>query len=243
MRRAAGLLVVLGAVALLAGGCGSHGRATLFVVGDSLVFQAQPSLLELAGDRGWTIESASLGGTSPCQWFHQTEDARDRLEPDVVVFSFAGNALAPCMQNDDGSSLTDEQYADRYRHDTLRLIELAGTADIYLVGAPAMLIEDDRVAGIFRSIADSERHVTFVDGGRYVTPDGRWVPTLPCLPDEPCTGPVVDGVPSNVVRSPDTVHFCPVPIEGSQACPVYSSGAYRFAKAIVEAVGRPGDHR
>ena len=39
---------------------------------------------------------------------------------------------------------------------------------------------------------------------------------------------------SNIVRNDDGVHMCP----GTAAlpCPVYSSGAYRFATAIVNAV-------
>jgi hypothetical protein len=50
---------------------------------------------------------------------------------------------------------------------------------------------------------------------------------------EPCTGPAG----TNVVRSPDGVHFCPdghTKIEGAYiVCDVYSSGAFRFAMAML----------
>jgi hypothetical protein len=51
---------------------------------------------------------------------------------------------------------------------------------------------------------------------------------------------VVDGVRSNVVRSTDGVHFCPSE-QGNDSgviggCSVYSSGAYRYAKAMFEAL-------
>ena len=55
---------------------------------------------------------------------------------------------------------------------------------------------------------------------------------------QPCTGPVVEGVPSNVVRSTDGVHFCPV-AEVDESCRVYSSGAFRFADAMVRALATP----
>ena len=66
-------------------------------------------------------------------------------------------------------------------------------------------------------------------------PGGVYTPTLPCFIGEPCTGPVVRGVLSNVVRSADGVHFCPV-AEVDERCPVYSSGAFRFADAMVHAL-------
>ena len=52
--------------------------------------------------------------------------------------------------------------------------------------------------------------------------------------------PVVHGVPSNDVRSPDGVHFCPVATADEKGnirrCGIYSSGAYRYANAMVEAL-------
>jgi hypothetical protein len=66
---------------------------------------------------------------------------------------------------------------------------------------------------------------------------GTFAETLPCLKGQPCTGPTVGGIPSDIVRSSDGIHFCPSR-EGDLhgiigGCPVYSSGAYRFAKAMV----------
>ncbi len=62
---------------------------------------------------------------------------------------------------------------------------------------------------------------------------GSFTWTLPCLPDEPCTGP--SG--TNVVRAPDGVHFCPngvsTQVDYFTECSVYSSGAFRFATAML----------
>jgi len=72
--------------------------------------------------------------------------------------------------------------------------------------------------------------VAFVDAGAAVeTPDGSFAATLPCLPGEAECGP--DG--TNPVRNDDGVHLCP---GASGPCPVYSSGAFRFASAIAAAI-------
>jgi hypothetical protein len=86
-------------------------------------------------------------------------------------------------------------------------------------------------------------HVTYVDAGRAVEgPDKSFVWTLPCLSFEPCTGPTIAGVRTNVVRSPDGVHFCPDQSGNAVGqvtrCDVYSSGAFRFAAAMAGPVIR-----
>ena len=79
--------------------------------------------------------------------------------------------------------------------------------------------------------------MTYVDAGRAVEGSGEtftW--TLPCLPIELCTGPAVAGRRTNVVRSPDGVHFCLVGIDNAPGCGEYSSGAFRFALAMATPV-------
>ena len=70
-------------------------------------------------------------------------------------------------------------------------------------------------------------------------PGGIWTASQPCLFFEPCLGPVVDGVPHNIVRSPDTVHFCPTAtaaVDGVvPGCGAFSSGALRYALAMLSA--------
>jgi hypothetical protein len=83
--------------------------------------------------------------------------------------------------------------------------------------------------------------VTYVDAGRAVEGSGgsfAW--TLACLTFEPCNGPIIGGVHTDVVRSPDGVHFCPVSGASTDGrvtrCDVYSSGAFRFAAAMATPV-------
>ena len=85
-------------------------------------------------------------------------------------------------------------------------------------------------------LAAANTGVEYVDAGQAVMADGSFTWTLPCLSGEPCTGP--SG--TNVVRAPDGVHFCPNGIATQvgyfHECTVYSSGALRFATAMLSPV-------
>jgi hypothetical protein len=166
--------------------------------------------------------------------------------PKAVDLEFSGNNLTPCM---DGYEAHSSQYYEKYRKDTLSAIEIfkSAGAHVFLVGAPVTRTgesdpDSQTLNRQYEEIAaDDPRHVTYVDAGTAVElPGHRYTDTLPCLDGESCTGPVVDGVHSNVVRSPDGTHFCPTK-EASDSgvigrCTVYSSGAYRYAKAMVDAL-------
>src|SRR5262249_32511909 len=89
---------------------------------------------------------------------------------------------------------------------------------------------------IFRELARDYPNARFVDGGRLVSPHRTFVKTLPCLQGEPCSGPVVNGVRTNVGRAWDEVHFCPIKQPIGPACPVYASRAYRCALTEYEGI-------
>ncbi len=122
---------------------------------------------------------------------------------------------------------------------------------MFLVGTPISLAQWtahdsgwDALNLAFAALAAKHPgHVTYVDAGRAVEgPNQSFVWTLPCLSFEPCTGPTIAGVRTNVVRSPDGIHFCPDQ-SGNAAghvtqCDVYSSGAFRFAAAMAGPVIR-----
>jgi hypothetical protein len=211
-------------------------RIALF--GDSLSFEAARYLQALVRtSRRWNVQQQSLPGTAICDWFPQMEQSRRDFRPQTVAFEYVGNDILPCMRNADGSQLSNADYLARWRRDTRRAIDMFGPrVKIILIGGPEMKDHDNRVYGIFRDLAKEFRNVTVVDGGRLVTPHRTWVKTLPCLLGEPCTGPVRNGVRTNVVRAWDTVHFCPKIVTFGTPCPVYSSGAYRFAVTVFEAI-------
>jgi hypothetical protein len=218
--------------------CGSE-KTRVYVFGDSLVFQASPYLADQLRHDGFSARIASISGGATCDLFAKMKSAHDRFHPAVVAISFSGNAFGACMRHPDGSALSDAERLAKYRTDTEFAISLFGKATlIYLVGTPVNQAGDDGVFQIYRAIAPRHPNVSFVDGGKYVTPHHQFAHALACLSHERCTGPVVNNIRTNIVRSPDDAHFCPIAAAFGKPCPVYSSGAYRFALAITEAIDR-----
>jgi len=220
-------------------------RVALF--GDSLSYQAEPYFVRLmaAADTTNTTYYSSQGGTAICDWLARMRTLRATMHFDAVILEFSGNALTSCMA---GIRVDSPAFYAKYRADTLAAVALwvSAGAHVFLVGSPVTRAQQaadpdwDALNLQYEQIAAGDAaHVTYVDAGAVVEgPGGRFTQTLPCLYGEPCTGPVVGGVPSNVVRSADGVHFCPV-TANHDVCPVYSSGAFRFADAMVHGLVSP----
>lgn len=221
--------------------------ARVAVYGDSLAMQAEPyfKLLMAAADQSSATYYSSFGGTAICDWLPRMRRLAATAHFEAVVLEFSGNALTPCM-----AGIVDytPAYYARYKTDTMAAIAIwvSTGARVFLVGAPVTRAQQASVhdwgaldAQYAQIAAADPGHVTYVDAGAAVEgPGGVYTRTLPCFIGEPCTGPVVKGVPSNVVRAPDGVHFCPV-AEVDESCRVYSSGAFRFADAMVHALATP----
>jgi GDSL-like lipase/acylhydrolase family protein len=235
------VLVVLAGLLAWVASAPSDSRPRVLLVGDSLVLQAAPYWVPMMQRAGYDVVQLSYAGTNTCDWFDAMRRQRSEFDPDVVAIAFGGNDLTDCMRHADGSQLTRAEFRAKYREDTETALEIwDDDVAVYLVSPPAMFDGDRRFAPTYEAIAASRANVEFVDGGRLLTPCQDWRRTAPCLPDEPeCTGPVEHGVATNVVRSPDEVHFCPVPNDAGARCPVYSSGGYRFARTIAEGIRRP----
>jgi len=215
--------------------CGDGSGTEVVLVGDSIAQEAAPFLREQLGDT--KVRDRFLGGTAPCDWLGEDLEVTSTR---IVVISFTGNSLTPCMGDDAGGFLRGKALVDRYRADLTTMVDQvrAEGAPVILVGQPqrgpaaASADADVEVAGIngiYTELAEADG-VTFVDAGAAVeAPDGSFAATLPCLPGEVACGP--DG--TNPVRNDDGVHLCP---GASDPCPVYSSGAFRFADAIAAAI-------
>jgi len=208
--------------------------------------QAEPYFKRLlaAADTSNTTYYSSHGGTAICDWMARMRTMSATMHFEAVALEFSGNAVTPCMAS--VGYYTPAYYA-KYRADTLAAIALwvPTGAHVFLIGAPITRQQEadpywDALNLQYAQIAAADpQHVTFVDAGAAVEgPGGTYAQTLPCFIGEPCTGPVVDGVPSNVVRAADGVHFCPA-AEVRETCPVYASGAFRFADAMVRGLVSP----
>jgi hypothetical protein len=221
--------------------------AQVAVYGDSLAMQAKPyfKMLMAAADQSSTIYYSSFVGTAICDWLPRMRQLAATAHLEAVMLEFSGNAMTSCMA---GVRYYTPAYYAKYRADAMAALSIwvPTGVHVFLVGAPVTRAQAASVRGWdalnlqYAQIAAADpEHVTYVDAGTAVEgPGGTYARTLPCLIGEPCIGPAVNGVPSNVVRSADGVHFCPV-AEADESCPVYSSGAFRFAAAMVSALAIP----
>jgi hypothetical protein len=220
--------------------------------GDSLAWEAEDSFVgAFAGTPGVQVLTRTMGGTAICDWFDDMRRDAATLAPGVVVLEFSGNALTPCMEDADGHGLTGDPYWEHYRADAQTAISLFAPARsrVYLAGAPISRIQEATgdfhgglVNAMYQEIASEHAaSVAYVDAGASVLDHGRWTATLPCLPNEPCTGGTdLLGRGVNVVRAPDGGHFCPAAEEAKRgvvgACPIWSSGAFRYGNAMAAPV-------
>lgn len=233
------LTAVYGAL-VLPGSDAATVHETVDLFGDSLGYQAEPYLDRLLADAGnYTVSNHTFGGTATCDWLTRMAAAAAE-HPQAAVLVFSGNAFTPCME---GVAPGSPQYYDLYTSYTEQAIAIfsAVGAHVFVVGTP---IDQSSVAGwdnlddIYRQLAQAEPlAVTYVNAGAAVeSPSGGFTWQLPCLSNEPSCG----AKGTNIVRSPDGIHFCP---DGTTAtagvtgpCDEYSSGAFRFARAIESAV-------
>jgi hypothetical protein len=219
--------------------------------GDSLAVQSEPyfNFLLQAGGKA-TVSDFAYGGTAACDWLPEMREYARTAHPRAVVLEFEGNTFTPCMHGcPAGSSAAVSRYCSAVT--TAIHVFLGVGTHVFLVGTPIsrtqwIAHDSDWDALNLALAALAEKypgHVTYVDAGRAVEgPHQSFVWTLPCLFFEPCTGPTIGGVRTNVVRSPDGVHFCPDQSGNAVGqvtrCDVYSSGAFRFAAAMAGPVIR-----
>ena len=226
-------------------------RTRVVLYGDSLAWESQGVFqAALTGAGVGQVTTRTFGGTAICDWFAQMRADEQALRPDAVVLEFSGNALTPCMRGPDGAPLSGLGYFYKYAADAKEALQIfaPGGALVYFAGSPishrAELAGDPTTPAlhrIYQNVAASSPLGRYIDAGAAVTNHGAWTATMACLGGEPCTGGHdAAGTAVNVVRAPDGAHFCPgapTAVRGvTQACPVWSSGAWRFGNAMADPV-------
>jgi len=223
-------------------------KPLVILYGDSLAWEAEDSFVAAFAGQPWVqVLTRTWGGTAICDWLDEMQADAAALAPGAVVLEFSGNALTPCMEDAAGHGLSGDAYWAHYRADAQRAIEIFAPTNnrVFLAGAPISQHQEltgdfhgGMVNAMYQEIADQYDAVDYVDAGAAVLDHGHWTAALPCLPTEPCTGgtDLFDrGI--NIVRAPDGGHFCPAAEDAKRgivgACPVWSSGAYRYANAMA----------
>jgi hypothetical protein len=228
--------VVSLALALLLGATACEpDRPLAIVYGDSLVWEAGREIRQWGAARGYRVEIRQRFGGAPCSLFDEMRADRSR-RPEKVILSFAGNDryLEPCV----GTDLTASYRAQM--QEVKRIWTGSGTG-VSWAAAPYHPAPGAEVAQDAMRAEAYRQGLGVVDGGRYVTPGRVWSWTQPCMAGEPCVGSQINRAVApgrNIVRSSDRVHFCPGAGHGFDRCPTYSSGAWRYARALTESLAR-----
>ena len=208
--------------------------------GDSLGMEAGQDFSILAQATGGSAYVRAFPGTAVCDWLPNMPADAAAFHPTAVVIEFSGDDYTPCMT---GDPIGSPQYYAKYQAETQAAIDLfrADGAEVYLVGLPynessSLNMNVANLNQLYAALAAANTGVDYVDAGQAVMAYGAFTWTLPCLSGEPCTGPAG----TNVVRAPDGVHFCPTAtvtvVDYFAECSVYSSGAFRFAAAMLSRV-------
>lgn len=222
-------------------------RPVVVLYGDSLAWESRHAFTESFTDRpDVEVHTRTFGGTAICDWLDEMADDATSLAPGIVVVEFSGNSLTPCMHDASGVPVTGPAITERYAVDAASVISTFAPIGTHVVfaGAPVSgptSAAVGRMNELYREIADGRDGVWYADAGAAVLADDSYTITLPCLSSEPCEGGYnSDGLPVNVVRAPDGVHFCPVSGDAVRGvtddCPVWSSGSYRYGRALAEPV-------
>jgi len=224
-------------------------QTRIIYYGDSLAAEAAPYLQSQLTQSGRaTMVNRTYPGSSPCDWKPAVNLDLSRGMPQAVIIETFGNNISSCQlvggkRIPSGSA----QYWNMYKKDlTLLMNRFSSKTKIWLVAPPAAK-NDLSGSGsaksshkrsmmyLMNTLAAARQNTWALDAGAAVEgPGGTYSPYLACLPLEACLGSGVwEGL--NRVRALDGLHFCPTIISATidqlRHCPVYASGAYRFATA------------
>lgn len=230
-RRAAGALVAVVLVVVGLSAC-QPARPRVIVYGDSLAWESAREIQDWAAARGYEAVLHTRFGGAPCSLYDTMRQDR-ATRPAVVILTFSGNTdyLAPCVGKGD--------YPASYRAQMreVKRIWTGSGVRIEWVAVPRVPVwPSEETQDAMRTEAEALGMGTS-DGGRYVSPGRTWAWTQPCMSGERCTGHQLNpSVPAgrNIVRANDRVHFCPGAGHGLDPCSAYSSGSWRFARALTE---------
>lgn len=209
------------------------------LVGDSMVREARFAVDARARGSGVDLTVIQRGQGAPCNQLDQVLDELAKA-PDVLAIEWVGNATftVRCTK-----TFHPDDVVAEYRGALERVLAARPpTTTVALVGIPPIDLVPWSTTWapldqLYRTLADADPHVAYVDTGTALAPDRRFTPTLPCSPGDRQDGVcgTYGAAPGQVVvRDPLGFHFCPVKYDfGTEDCPVPNPGADRYAEAIV----------
>lgn len=227
---------------------------TALVYGDSLMWESRFAVAnQFAVKTGWTVWTHTFPATAPCDWLTWLPADLAAYRPSVVSLSTAGNSWSTCMRDTNGVRLPtgSPEYYARYAADLdamFAMITATGAKVVFITAPPmldpvrhAAIIEIARLA----TVAAARYPRVSISGTprAAVAKNGAYTATKPCLATETLSMGCINGIITiRTVTGSDTgLHFCPTGLTGPYPwpCAVYSSGAYRFGKAVANVTASP----
>ncbi len=190
--------------------------------------------------------SHAYGGIAPCDAEQWLADDVLQEHPSIVVLAFSGNSLTDCMRDERSELLSGDGLVAKYRDDLERSVSLATQADVPVVLASPPASENragswERLDAMYRDLAAARApHVQYTNAGTDIAPAGTFSANQRCLPFDVriSNGGCANDETGVSVRAADGVHFCAAPkgsISSAVSCGEYSSGALRYAIALMSA--------
>jgi hypothetical protein len=254
--RVLALVAVAAGVAFASSACAAPPKPYADVWGDSLMVQAHDPFVFGLHNMGYDHTNVNAyGGTAPCDWLSSIQAAaKANPKPRIAILEFAGNNYTACTHRYTGQQLQDE-YNNVIAAEVLTL-EHAGIRT-YVLSTPATSPAAQALHPDISNpdLMQAEHNGTLFGGGTWldsggqqnapiVNPDGTFAQVLPCTSWETGSFCGTAGPGHNIMRSADGIHFCPTTVGNNTgvtptSCPVYDSGAMRYALYTALMVGHP----
>ena len=247
---AVSLAFIVGAAAT----AGATTPNTALVYGDSLTFESRYAIAsEIALHPGWSVATHAFPGTAPCDWIPWLATDLAAYQPSIFAIETAGNHARPCMVDAFGAPLVpgSAEYYAKISTDLSIIFQTvtATGARVVFIKAPPMLdpewnIRINKISSNTVKLAKTMSAVSVSSKPRTaVSTLGKFAAYKPCLTNETATMGCANGeIAIRTLTGIQTgIHFCPIGLSSPYpyACDVYSSGEYRFGKAIAQVLVKP----
>lgn len=253
MRRAFALFLlgaVLGAILTAAPAAATTVHHDALIYGDSVMYEARTPILQrfAATHPTWGVQVRAFPGIAVCDMLGLLTADIAADHPTVVVFQAVGDSFTPCMQDANGVQLRvgSPEWAAKYQADlsaAFAQATAAGAHVVFMVGLPQLFPLATRAEGLLAAAALAAAapflNVTISKAATTAFGGLHYHQTLGCVRGTFAETAAMGCVSGRIaVHSPtDSVHFCPTGYANGAAfylgCPEYSSGAFRFSRAIV----------
>lgn len=225
-------------------------RAEFF--GDSIMYESYWHMVsQFTKKKGWTYNVTAYPGFALCDWLSAI-DAKLATKPSVLVIESQGNSLTSCMKDVNGVNYPygSTGWLNKYKADFDHVFASANANGVKVLvvyplpfAIPSLTTASNQLTSMIKTEAAKYHNISVTAAPRNaVTSSGKFIWEKSCLASEG-TAVGCDPVTHKIkVRSSDGVHLCPLsqtPADFLNGCPQYSSGEFRYAKALVAATVSP----